>query len=125
MRPPLRSPLRPIVIAAALMLPFAAAAQNSPSWTKAGPAPQAAPQAAPGANANGGKVVESMDAGGYTYLRIAAANGETWVAVPQTQVPVGATVQWAPGAVMENFHSKSLNRTFPRITFSGGAQVVR
>lgn len=113
--------MRPVVIAAALLLPAIAAAQTNPGWNKVDPAVQAAPAA----GANSGKVLETMNAGGYTYLRIEAGGGETWVAVPQTQVPTGATVQWAPGAVMQNFHSKSLNRTFPQITFSGGAQVVR
>ena len=68
-----------------------------------------------------GKVVETMDAGGYTYLYIDSGNDMTsWVAIPQTQVKVGEEVTANGGMVMQNFTSKSLDRTFPIIIFAGG-----
>lgn len=122
--------LRHLLVAAALLVPAAALAQTSPGWQKstpgAAPAGQtAAPSAAPAATANTGKVLETQASGGYTYLRVDGGGQEQWIAVPQTTIPVGAIVQWSPGAVMQNFHSKTLNKTFPQILFSGGAQVVR
>lgn len=119
---------RPMLVAAALLVPAVALAQNAPVWQKAtpgaAPAPQAA-QPAPAPSGNTGKVLETQASGGYTYLRVDAGGREQWVAVPQAEIPVGATVTWAPGAVMQNFHSKSLNKTFPQIVFSGGAQIQR
>jgi len=67
-----------------------------------------------------GKVLETMDAAGYTYLKVATDAGEKWVAVNQTPVTVGEEVTYMDGMVMQNFSSKSLDRTFPEIIFSGG-----
>ncbi len=68
-----------------------------------------------------GKVTETMNSGGYTYVQIEATPGaKTWVAVPQTKVKVGQVVTSAPGMVMRNFTSNTLHRTFATIVFSGG-----
>ncbi|MBE0595679.1 MAG: hypothetical protein IH614_00255 [Desulfuromonadales bacterium] len=72
-----------------------------------------------------GTVAETMDAGGYTYVRVtqkeAAKEAKaTWVAVPKAKLAVGSQVSFAPGATMENFTSKTLNRTFESIIFSSG-----
>ena len=39
-----------------------------------------------------GKVLETMDAGPYTYLRLQTGNGETWAAVPKAAVQKGQQV---------------------------------
>lgn len=82
----------------------------------------AMPKAAPseGGQTISGKVVESMNAAGYTYLLVATDAGEKWVAIPETQVAKGSTVSYMDGMVMRDFVSKSLNRTFPSIVFSPG-----
>jgi len=67
-----------------------------------------------------GKVVETMDAAGYTYVCLEKNGKKTWVAVSQTKVVVGSNMTFQPGAEMQNFTSKSLNRTFDSIIFSGG-----
>ena len=67
-----------------------------------------------------GKVVETMDAGGYTYVCLEKKGVKTWVAIPQTKVTVGKQMALQPGMEMRNFTSKSLNRTFDSIYFSGG-----
>ena len=67
-----------------------------------------------------GKVVETMNAGGYTYVCIEKKGVKTWVAVPQTDVKVGQQMAFQPGAEMKNFTSKTLNRTFDSIIFSAG-----
>ena len=67
-----------------------------------------------------GKVVETMDAGGYTYVCLEKNGKKTWVAVSQTKVAVGSKMAFQPGQEMQNFTSKSLNRTFDNIIFSGG-----
>ncbi|MBI5674384.1 MAG: DNA-binding protein [Nitrospirae bacterium] len=67
-----------------------------------------------------GKVIETMDSGGYTYVQIENSGKKTWVAVPSTKVVKGQSISFAPGAEMQDFKSKTMNRTFDRIIFSGG-----
>jgi hypothetical protein len=68
-----------------------------------------------------GKVVETMDSGGYTYINIEKDGKKTWVAVSKMKVTIGQDISLKPGIAMKNFRSKTLNRTFDTITFSGGA----
>ncbi len=67
-----------------------------------------------------GKVLETMDAGGYTYLKVDTGLSQPWVAIPQAKVAVGQKITYEPGMVMKNFASKTLNRTFDSIVFSSG-----
>lgn len=67
-----------------------------------------------------GKIVETANAGGYTYLCLEKDGKKTWVAVPTMEVKVGDEITLAPGMVMSNFVSKSLDRTFDKIVFSSG-----
>ena len=69
-----------------------------------------------------GKVVETMDGGGYTYVLLEQGGKQTWAAIPATKVAVGDELKLAGGAEMPGFHSKALNRTFDMIIFSGGLQ---
>lgn len=67
-----------------------------------------------------GKVVESMNSGGYTYVLVDQNGAKTWVALPQTDITVGSEIACQPGMAMQNFTSSSLNRTFESIVFSSG-----
>lgn len=67
-----------------------------------------------------GKVIETMDSGGYTYLQVEDKGAKTWFAIPQATVKKGDKVTLQPGMPMQNFKSKSLDRTFDVIYFSGG-----
>jgi len=78
----------------------------------------AAPSTTPEIPQVSGTVVETMNAGGYTYVRLENKGLEAWAAVPETQVKVGEEVEIAKGMVMTNFSSKSLGRTFSAIVFS-------
>ncbi len=71
-------------------------------------------------NTVSGTVVETMDAGGYTYILVDEGTFTNWVAIPQTPVESGAEVHYVEGMVMRNFTSKTLNRTFDTIIFSAG-----
>jgi hypothetical protein len=64
-----------------------------------------------------GEVVEVKDVDAYTYLRLKTKDGEVWAAVNKAPVKKGAEVTIENAMVMENFASKSLNRTFDRIVF--------
>jgi hypothetical protein len=92
-------------------------AASTPETTQQQPA--AAPASAPGTPVTG-KVLETMDSGGYTYMNVETEAGPKWVAVNQTPVEVGEEVTFVDGMVMQNFTSTSLNRTFPEIVFSNG-----
>lgn len=78
------------------------------------------PAYAAGDQALTGKVVQTMDSGGYTYAQVENKGVKTWVACPKTKVVKGQNITFAPGMEMQNFESKTLKRTFDRIIFSGG-----
>ena len=71
-----------------------------------------------------GTVLETMNAGGYTYLQLDSQKGKIWVAIPEAKVTKGEKVSSAPGMVMQDFKSKTLNRSFDRIVFSPGLGAV-
>ena len=91
------------------------------------PGTAAATAAAPGAAAPAannlltGKVLETFNGGGYTYVRLATASGEEWAAVRETKVNLGDTVSISAEMTMEKFKSNTLNRTFDRIAFGSMA----
>lgn len=64
-----------------------------------------------------GEVLEVKDVTNYTYLRIKTASGEVWSAVATAQVKKGASVTVENASEMNNFESKSLKKTFPKIYF--------
>lgn len=82
--------------------------------------PSASKTGAP-ADTLSGKVVETMNAGGYTYVCLEKKGKKTWVAIPETPVVVGKQMSFQPGQEMRDFMSKSLNRTFEAIIFSPGS----
>jgi len=74
----------------------------------------------------GDAVVATMNAGGYTYIKLQIAGVATWYAVPECEVAVGDLVEVAPGAMaMRNFESRTLKRTFSLIYFAEGLTKVR
>lgn len=73
--------------------------------------------AASGASQLAGKVLETIDAGGYTYVRMETGAGEQWAAVRETKLTIGQNVVIDAEMTMEKFESKTLNRTFDSIVF--------
>ncbi|MFO0647660.1 MAG: hypothetical protein U0326_15565 [Polyangiales bacterium] len=71
----------------------------------------------------GGTVRETMNAAGYTYMRIDVSGTDRWVATTQMPVAVNDRVVVAGGNVMGNFHSRTLDRTFPEIVFASTVRV--
>jgi hypothetical protein len=68
-----------------------------------------------------GKVLQTMNASGYSYIYIELADGnKKWVAVTQANVKVGDQMSFKPGMEMGRFESKALNRSFDSIVFSEG-----
>ena len=91
-------------LAAILMISTAALA-----WAMPGVAPTGATLA--------GEVLEAKDAASYTYLRLKTADGEIWAAVPKATVKPGAKVTIEDAALMTNFQSPTLGRSFDKIVF--------
>lgn len=71
-----------------------------------------------------GKVLEKLDVPSYTYMRLQVGTTEEWVAVSTMPINIGDTITVNQQMVMENFPSKSLGKTFPRLimgtAFAGG-----
>lgn len=92
----------------------------APPQMGAATAPGADPApVAPAANAARleGTVVETMDAGGYTYAKLDSGTTSVWVAGPETKLAVGAKIGTTSGTLMTGFHSSTLSRTFDEIYF--------
>lgn len=123
-----------------------AVAQQTPAPPQA--APQAAPSAAPhppmAANPGGGdphagmqmkeipagaghrgKVLQVLEAGGYTYLEVEEKGKKLWVASLKVKAAKGDTVEFPDSKPMENFASKALNKTFDKVFFAEGVRVVK
>jgi len=65
-----------------------------------------------------GTVKEVQNGGGFTYALLATDQGETWVAMAETEVAVGEEISVLNGQLFENFPSKALNRTFSELIFA-------
>jgi len=112
-----------LVVAAALILALPVAAPGADKAAPAAPLPPGHPSiAVPRENPPiTGKVLETMESGGYTYVYLKQKKGKKiWVAFPTAKVSVGKTVSLVSGSEFKNFKSKTLNRTFDRIIFSLG-----
>jgi hypothetical protein len=64
-----------------------------------------------------GKVLETIDSGGYTYVQVDMGSEKIWAAAPQFDVHVGDSVMVPDGLPMTNYQSKTLNRTFDQVYF--------
>jgi hypothetical protein len=92
-----------------------------PPAVEAGQVGQAGQATAPSAGTPrtvAGPVLETMDAASYTYVRVKTDGGEVWAASSQFKVAVGDRVVVPLETPMENFSSKTLNRSFPLIYFA-------
>ncbi len=92
-------------------------AKTPPADVYMKPSQGTAPQEAPSIS---GKIAETMNSGGYTYLCIEKDGKKTWAAIPETKVTVGENISLPPGYEMVNFTSKTLNRTFEKVIFTTG-----
>ncbi len=71
-----------------------------------------------------GKVVETMNAGSYTYVQVDDGSKKIWAAAPQFAVAVGDKVIVPDGMAMRDFYSKTLGRTFDLVSFVPSVEVV-
>lgn len=70
-----------------------------------------------------GEVLESVNAGSYTYLRLKTEGGEVWAATMLTNFTKGTKVQLHDPVLMTNFESKAMGRTFDEIVFASAVST--
>lgn len=95
----------------------------APQAETAKPSAQAAPATPEAAHGKAGKVLETMDAAGYTYVQVDTGTEQIWAAAPQFAVKVGDDVVVPEGMPMENYHSNTLDRSFDLVYFVPGVLV--
>lgn len=84
------------------------------------PAPMTPPPASqPSVKYFTGKVLETMNAGGYTYVHVDNGTEKIWAAAPQFEAKVGEKVTVPEGMPMKDYESKTLNRKFDVVFFVG------
>ncbi len=106
--------------------PQAGAAPQMPAGAPGGdPHAGLKPQEIPAGAGHKGKVLQTMDSGGYTYLEVEENGQKLWVAVMQTPVKVGEVVEFPDSPPMINFQSKTLKKTFDKIIFAAGVRIVK
>jgi hypothetical protein len=87
--------------------------------------PQPTAAAAPAGAESGfsGKVIETTNTAGYTYVQVDTGSKKLWAATTQFAVKVGDKVTVSAGTPMTGYHSKSLNRDFDVVYFTGSIAV--
>lgn len=70
-----------------------------------------------------GKVAETMNAAGYTYVLVDTGQQKVWIAATALEVKAGDRVVMTEGMPMANYHSKTLNRTFEVVYFTDHVTV--
>jgi hypothetical protein len=70
-----------------------------------------------------GKVIETMTSTGYTYVLVDTGSNQVWAAANRFAVKLGDEVSFVSEEPMRKFHSKTLNRDFELIYFTGKISV--
>jgi hypothetical protein len=70
-----------------------------------------------------GKVISTMNAAGYTYIEVEEKGKKLWVAVGEVKVKPGDEVEFPDSPPLDNFQSKTLNRTFDKIILSPDIRI--
>ena len=68
--------------------------------------------------AQGGTVLETMEGGGYAYMKLDQDGNTVWIAVRRANVAVGDKVEYVERMRMPNFTSKTLKKSFDEIVFA-------
>ena len=71
------------------------------------------------------KVLSTIDAKPYTYLEVTQNKKTLWLAANAVALKKGDVIRFDNGMPMTNFHSKTLNRTFPSVLFVNSVVVTK
>ena len=116
--------------------PKPGAQAGAPQMPGAGAAPGGDPHAGlkpmeiPAGAGHKGKVIQTMDAGSYTYVEVEEKGQKLWIAVMKEAlvkegVKVGDTIEFPDSPPMVNFQSKELKKTFDKVIFSAGLRKAK
>ncbi|MBE0615239.1 MAG: hypothetical protein IH604_16335 [Burkholderiales bacterium] len=72
-----------------------------------------------------GKVISTLDAKPYIYVEVSQNKKTVWLAATAVPMKKGDVIRYDNGQVMTNWHSKSLNRTFPSVLFVNRVVVTK
>ena len=64
---------------------------------------------------NKGMVKEVLQTGSYTYIHVSMQGGVVWLAAPKMEIDPSTHILFSYGALMSDFYSKDLDRTFADI----------
>lgn len=103
-----------------LSLSLLAGCSGGDQTTDLAPPQTEAAVTAPEVQSFSGVVVETMDAGGYTYVLVDTGSEQNWAASNQFGVAVGDRVTVPIESPMANFRSETLDREFEVIYFASG-----
>lgn len=123
-KPKTEAPQQPAAGAPAGQMP----AGHPPTGGAAGGDPHAGMKAQeiPAGVGKKAKVTQTMNSGGYTYVEAADEKGQkTWLALPEVKVAVGDSIEYPDTPPINGFQSKTLNRTFDKISFIPGIRIVK
>jgi len=112
--------MKNVILTSCLILAALAARGAETAPAAAAPAGAAASDLPEGFS---GKVLETTNTAGYTYLLVDAGAKRKWVAAPAFAVKVNDAVTVASAMAMPNYHSKTLNRDFEVVYFASGVTV--
>jgi hypothetical protein len=104
------------VSAAAQPLPPGHPSVNAPMGGNGAPAAQL-PQKA--------KVLSTIAAPPYVYIEVSQNKKTMWLAANALPLNKGDVIRFDNGMVMTNFHSRTLNRTFPSVLFVNRVVVTK
>ncbi len=71
------------------------------------------------------KVLSTVAAAPYIYLEVKQDKKTLWLAANAVPVKKGDVIRFDNGMEMTNFHSKTLNRTFPSVLFVNSVVVTK
>jgi hypothetical protein len=72
-----------------------------------------------------GKVLSTVAAPPYVYLEVAQNKKTLWLAANALPAKKGDVIRFDNGMPMANFHSKTLNRTFPSVLFVNRVVITK
>lgn len=73
---------------------------------------------------NRGKVLHLIKGDSYAYIEVTRDKDSLWIAGPLTPLQVGDTIGYSDGAVVNDFYSKTLQRSFPKLMFADHIVVL-
>jgi len=72
-----------------------------------------------------GKVLSTVAAPPYLYIEVSQNKKSVWLAATALPLKKGDVIRFDQGMTMTNFHSRTLNRTFPSVLFVNRVVVTK